>query len=150
MKFLKRYKVLILVIIFFGLLMGAIVFVTTLLPSYTTSVYGNRLDGIDKVSIKSATKDDMITTIKKETWVTDASMDVNGKIINIVIKVKVDANRDTAKAFAATLLSKFSAEEKAFYDIQVFIGLDSKETSEIYPVIGYKNAKNESFVWSNN
>lgn len=150
MKFLKRYKVLILVIIFFGLLMGAIVFVTTLLPSYTTSVYGNRLNGIEEVPIKTATKDDIVSSTKKEAWVEDASVNVSGKIIYIVIKVKADANRDTAKAYALTLLNKFSEEEKAFYDIQAFIGLNSKETSEIYPVIGYKNASSESFVWSNN
>ena len=67
-----------------------------------------------------------------------------------MIHVEPNTNRDTVKAKITTLLDELSDEQKKFYDIQILIGLKNDETSDLYPVIGYKNANNEVLVWSNN
>lgn len=150
MKFIKKNKILILVIILFILFLGAIIFVTTLLPSYNTSVYGNRLNGINDLKISTEVKDDIVATIKKEAWVGDANVSISGKIINIVIRVNATATKDVVKAAATNLLDKFTDDEKNFYDIQMFIGMVNDEKSDLFPIIGYKSAKSSALIWSNN
>lgn len=150
MKVIRKNKVFILIVILFILVLGGIVVVTTLLPSYNTSIYGNRLNGIEEVPIDQNLQDKFVRLMKEETYVTSVTPHVSGKIFYLVIHVEPNTNRDTVKAKITTLLDELSDEQKKFYDIQILIGLKNDETSDLYPVIGYKNANNEVLVWSNN
>ena len=140
----RIYIVLILFVIFCGF-----VFVTMkayLDPEDEYAVYGNRLDGIEKVQITEKKENEVIDFIKEYENVTDASISIQGKIINIIIKAKGKKNTiEKMEEKGVEIIKKFSEEEIKFYDFQFFI----KNEEANYNLIGYKNKKNDEISWVN-
>lgn len=138
----RIYIVLILFVIFCGF-----VFVTMkayLDPEDELAVYGNRLDGIENVLITDEKNNEIIDFIKEDENVSDASILVQGKIVNISIKLSSKDNTiDKMKENSIKIIEKFSEDEIAFYDFQFFI----KNEEANYNLIGYKNKKNEAISW---
>ena len=75
-------------------------------------------------------------------------MRVKGKIINILFDVDKDVKVEEAKTIATNILTKFSDDQKGFYDMQIFIIQDTVTDNKNYPLIGYKNKVSEVIVWS--
>ena len=140
----RIYIVLILFVIFCGF-----VFVTMkayLDPEDEYAVYGNRLEGIEKVQITDKKEKEVIDFIKEDENVTDASISIQGKIINIIIKLKDKKNTvEKMEEKGAEIIKKFSEEEVKFYDFQFFI----KNEEANYNLMGYKNKKNDEISWVN-
>ena len=114
-------------------------------PSDLNTVYGSRLDGIENVVISDEKKDEIIKFIKDNEDVSSASIDIQGKIINISIKIGNKENTiDIMKEKCSLIVNKFSKEEIEFYDFQFFI----KNEDANYNLIGYKNKKNEELSYS--
>jgi hypothetical protein len=138
----RIYIVLVLFILFCGF-----VFVTMkayLDPVDELAVYGNRLDGIEDVEITENRKDEVNKFIKEDENVTDSSISVQGKIVNISIKTTTKGNTiSKMQEKGKLIIEKFSKEEIAFYDFQIFI----KNEDANYNMIGYKNKKNENISW---
>ena len=113
----------------------------------TTDVYGNRLEGIDKVKIK----DDRITeiegSIKENELVDSAKIDIHGKLIYLVIKIKDGVPTD-AENIAIKTLEKFSDDEKNFYDMQFIFDSLSEKDDNVFPIMGYKKASNSNISWT--
>ena len=59
-----------------------------LYPNSKISYYGNRLDGIDKISFTKSDQNKIIDNIKKNENVTEAKLNIHGKIVNIIFNVK--------------------------------------------------------------
>lgn len=150
MKFIKKNKILVIFITVFALVMifAVIGIVKLLMPNGGTSVYGDRLSGIENVQIKDTTigiiKESILDTGKVES----IDYDLRGKLMNFIIIVKDTTDKVTATALTDKILSNLSEDEKKFYDIQVFV--NTKAESEIYPIIGYKHTTSLNFSWSNN
>ena len=53
---------------------------------------------------------------------------------------------DTAKSLANKVLEEFDADQKSFYDFQVFVKKDNDASD--FPIIGYKQNKKEGFTWT--
>ena len=124
--------VIILMFVFFDMFIGG------------NSKYGNRLDGIEKVSISEKDKQEVVQFLKeKEGFVTDANIRVQGKIIYINITFTRETNLDKAKAIATETLALFDEDEPAFYDYGYFLTQEKVEDSEDkgFIVTGSKNAK---------
>ena len=140
----RIYIVLVLFVIFCGF-----VFVTMkayLDPEDELAVYGNRLDGIEKVQITDKKENEVIDFIKEDENITDVSISVQGKIINIIIKAKGKKNTvEKMEKKGAEIIKKFSENEIKFYDFQFFI----KNEEANYNLIGYKNKKNDEISWVN-
>ena len=72
------YVLAFIIIIIIGILVLKLV-----LPS-STSKYGDRLDGIEKITFGDKEKEAIVNKIKESDKVTDAKIDVKGKIIYVI------------------------------------------------------------------
>ena len=146
-KFIVNNRIYIVLLLF--VLFGAFVFVTMkayLDPEDANLVYGNRLNGIEEVPITKEREKAVIDFIKEDENITDASIAIQGKIINIIIKVKHKKNSiEKMEEKGTEIIKKFSEEEIKFYDFQFFI----KNEEANYNLMGYKNKKNDEISWVN-
>lgn len=143
MKHIKKYRVIIIVLIVIALMLCTFfAFKSFLYPSDSKSVYGNRLDGIKDVPITSNKKMGVVNEIKTNAEVKTSSMNVQGTIINVIIRGKDSLAVDKAKEIVGNTMKKFSDKEKEAYDIQFFI------TGTKYTLIGYKNKTTADVVWT--
>ena len=113
-------------------------------------VYGNRLEGIEKVPVSEGYLNDIEKALKENESVTKATSNIEGRLINFIVTVNDDTSISSAKELSKVVRDNFTESELKFYDIQIYV-LDSgaNETST-YPIIGYKHKTTEDFVWSNN
>lgn len=161
-KLLKNKRFILFMILFVILIVCLILLKSAFFPKGGSN-YGNRLDGIEKISFKKADQTSVIDLIKSNESVEDAKIIIHGKIINIIFDVKNETSVEDSHKIAQDSLEKFSDKVKGFYDIQFIItntsekgeeieitnsdGTTSKEISKKYPIMGYKNSKNSSIVW---
>ena len=113
------------------------------------SVYGNRLNDIEKYTI-SKDIETKLNDLYKDTAVDSVKYDLKGKVIYIIIDLKENAALVDAQTLALKSLEVFTVEEMGYYDIQLMVTATKlEEKSELYPILGYKNAKNAQVVWTN-
>lgn len=141
-----------------AILLVAIVGIKLILPS-GSSKYGDRLDGIKKIKFSKEDKNKIVEKVKSSDKVTDAKLDVEGRIINVIFNVTKDTSKDDAKAIANSSLESISNEVKGFYDIQFMISKKDEDVQKItkedgteeekteFPIMGYKNSKSQGIVW---
>lgn len=152
MKWIKENKLLSILI---GIILVFMIFVTIilvrLLSGNNVSEYGDRLEGIEKVQISKKKTDKMIKEleaeekIEKVTYLRDGKKQ-EGRLVSVILKVK-DVNKEEAINFGNKVLEYFDDEEKAFYDIQVYLdNVDEKNTE--FPIIGYKHKTSSALVWN--
>ena len=144
MKFIKKNINIILGVLILVLILGVGIFLKVMFfPSDSKVIYGNRLEGIEKVKIK----DSKIKDMKKA--ISDTSKSVNiriaGRIIYVDTVVNKDVNLETAKGYGNKILELLSEEEKNYYDVQLMI---DKEDSSQFPIIGYKHHANAAIIWT--
>lgn len=150
MEFIRKHKfttctiVILLIIIILG-----VALVRFLLPNYGGDLYGNRLNGISSYSIEDTKINEMKDAIGNLDGVVSVGYGLEGRIIDITIRVKDEVERDVAKGYADQVITYFSDEQKGYYDIQILIASED-DNSEKYPIIGYKHKTSASLVWSNN
>lgn len=150
MGFIRKHKfttctiIILLIIIVLG-----IALIRFLVPNYGGDLYGNRLNGISSHKIDDKKVNELKDVVGKLEGVVSVDYLLEGKLINITIKVKDEVERDIAKGYADQSITYFSDDEKKYYDIQVLLSSENKQ-SEKYPIIGYKHKTSESLVWSNN
>ena len=147
MKELKENKFTTIVfLIFLGLfLIGALIF-GLVMPKTGKPIYGNRLDGIEKVEVTKDQTNELVKNLKDKDYVTSASTHISGKIINALIETKEGTSINKDKTLKTIVLKAFEEDQKKFYDIQLFITNENKDAKG-YPVIGYKNSSEKNFVF---
>lgn len=147
MKELKENKFTTIVfLIFLGLfLIGALIF-GLVMPKTGKPIYGNRLDGIEKVEVTKDQTNELVKNLKDKDYVTSASTHISGKIINVLIETKEGTSIKKSKTLKTIVLKAFEEDQKKFYDIQLFITNENKDAKG-YPVIGYKNSSEKNFVF---
>ncbi|MDD3048746.1 MAG: hypothetical protein PHQ89_01985 [Bacilli bacterium] len=150
MKLIKRHKKKIIIVLIAIFIIVIFFMIRTLFYTNGKSAYGDRLDGIEAVKISTSLKDDIINTLEAKENVDKAKINVEGKIINILLTVDASASLDAMKTISAEILSKFSAEEIAFYDFQIFVTQDTGTETGGFRLIGYKNVNSQVIVWSSN
>ena len=142
-------------VVIFSLVVISLICIIMLLlilsPNTGKSVYGNRLNGIKNIKFTTNDKNKVIKSLKDNEKVTDAKMNVHGKIVNIIFNVEKDTSIDDSKAIAASSLNNFTEDVKGFYDIEVIITKNDEEKDEngnkSFPIMGYKNSSSEGLVW---
>ena len=144
-KFFRKYKkIIILVILIVILVVGLLAVKNFFFPQESGVLYGNRLDGIDKVKITKETKD-KITAIFKDSS-SSAKVRLAGRIIYIDVVVNDDVSRDAAKDLGNKTLEVLSDQEKSYYDIQLLI--NNKANQGQFPIIGYKHHTRDAIIWN--
>lgn len=147
MDFIRKNKFTILAIVIFLVLVILLVQVKNIFfPNEGSAIYGNRLEGIEKVEITKDKKNTIKDSLSSDGMTTEVSIRLSGKIINVNIVVNDEVSVDTAKGLSNKVLENLSDEEKKYYDIQIFI--DKKSESEEFPIIGYKHHAKDNFSWS--
>lgn len=126
-------------------IIGWIVF-GLVMPKTGKPVYGNRLDGIEKVQVTDTETNDLVKALKEKDYVTTASTHISGKIINVLVEVEKGTSKSKAKTLKDEVLKAFTDDQKKFYDIQLFITNENKDAKG-YPMIGYKNSTDKNFVF---
>jgi hypothetical protein len=142
MKFFKNHKWLLIIIVLL-IILGILAFYLFFMLYNESSVYGNRLQGIEKKEIKEDLKNDIINNLENNDEINEVNIDNKGKIINIVTDMKEDTELDEAKLMLESILNKFSEEQLNYYDLQFYITWEENE--ERIPCMGYKS-KNSTFI----
>ena len=118
----------------------------TFFPNEGTAIYGDRLDGIEKVEITDKQQKDIIKSLEDKDEVKSADTDIKGRTLNVLITVNDDVELDPAKALTSSVIDNLKKEQTSFYDIQVFISKDNDDTR--FPIIGYKHQDKDEFSWT--
>lgn len=133
-------------------LIGGIVFLVLFLiivvwlfivPLFKNNKYGDRLDGIEDHKISDSVVEDIESGLKENQMVSDVTFHSEGRILNFIVTVSGDMNKDDAKALGDVILDNIKDKDKEYYDIQILI--DSEEESDVYPIIGYKHKTEDAF-----
>ena len=148
MKFIKKHKIefIALFIIIIICILGY--FAVKPLLGNDSNKYGNRLDGIENVKITDEQVKKLTSEMEENKDVKSIKYDLQGRLIYIILEVSNETAVDVSKGYANKILNYFDDEQKTYYDMQVIIKSDSKE-SEVYPIIGAKHKTSTSFIWDN-
>lgn len=111
--------------------------------------YGDRLKGIDKVKLSKKDIASLEKEISDRNKIKNVSINVEGRLISIVIETEESANLDDMKDYCKEKLELFDEDELKYYDIQFYIVNESDE-KEHFPAIGYRHKTSDSITWSNN
>lgn len=111
------------------------------------AVYGNRLDGIKTVKVSKKQFNEIEEKMGAKDGVTKVSASLSGKVVNIIVTVKEDIDKDTAKNIGNSSLELIDKEQLEFYDVQVFVKKDNEALND-FPIIGYKKSSKEGIVWA--
>lgn len=146
MKYVKKNKKTFIVIGIFLLFVILLIPVKiALFPNTGKALYGDRLDGIEKVKITDSQLKNVEKTLKDQP-VSSATARVSGKTVEITITVEAEVSLDVAKEIGTKSLEAFETKQKEYYDFQVFVTKE-KESDE-FPIIGYKHHKLENLTWT--
>ncbi len=145
MEFIKKNKFTIIAIACFLLVMLIAVEVKNVFfpTSGSNAIYGDRLEGIEKVKVNTKK---IVDKINENEAVKEAKVKINGKIINVLLTVDDALSLDDAKALTEPVLDSLKSKQKKFYDIEVIIDKSSDSTQ--FPIIGYKHHSKENFVFT--
>ena len=145
MKFIKKHlSAIIAIIVFILVVVGLFLMKDFFLPTETKVIYGNRLEGIEKVKITEEKKNAVKTALQEET--ASVTVRVAGRIIYIDIKANGEVSQEAAKAFGPKVLEVFSDEEKNYYDIQFLIENDTNPGQ--FTILGYKHHTKGDISWT--
>lgn len=148
MKFIKEHKFTTIVIIAFAL--GVIILFMAWRLFFSNSgnpVYGNRLDGIEKLEITESEQEKIKESIKKEKEVEDVSLNVSGRTLDIVITVNSELSLTDAKKIGTNSYSILTEDQVDYYSVQVFIKKKDEKQNN-FPIIGYKQRGTKDLVWT--
>lgn len=146
LKWCLKHKLLVLFLILIAsMLMFTVKVVLVFTDSDEEAVYGSRLDGEKKITLKI---DDSTSKVKEVAGDRAKGVTVRkqGRIIEIVITLNDDVSRDTAKDIANQAVSTFSDESKGYYDIQLFMNKENDDAQ--FPIVGYKHHTRDGITWT--
>lgn len=148
-SFVKKHKGLIIFLIIFVIL-GVLLFQfarSILMVENEGTLYGNRLEGIEKVKLNEDTLDKIVSDMKKNEQVKSAKHRLEGRLLNFSLNVKGGTSQEAIISLVGSIKEALTEKEQAFYDIQVIVTCSEEKESELYPMIGYKHKTSSDFVW---
>lgn len=148
MKFIKRRKYTIILLVLFGLLVFLGVKVKeVLMPDEAKASYGERLEDIDKYPIS----DEVYNKIQEEYDANDnvkqISHHLQGKIIKYFITVDDKVSVKDAKALGDKIITYFDETTLSYYSIQIYL-TKTDEALNNFPIIGMKDPLSSSVSWT--
>ena len=108
----------------------------------TSNPYGNRLEDIKKYPVQENI-DESKTKTQENNLVESVNVEIKGKIIWFVIKVKVDASLEDMQNIGTSTLQYFSQENLGYYDIHYLIQREGKKG-----YFGDKSASASTITWA--
>ena len=144
----NRYTVLVFVIFLILFIIGWVVFGLIMPNGDENKKYGNRLDDIRAANalITETETDKIVSAVKQKSFVKEASISVEGRIINVIVLVKNGTTTGTAKELSSVVLGAISDKQKKLYDVQLLIKSENTKSTN-FPIIGYKNNVDKGFTF---
>lgn len=126
MNFIKKHKLTAFIIAVYIVVIGFGFFIYNMfIGSSGLPVYGDRLDGIEKVPISEEQYTKIMNDLNSDPSVSSViKPSLNGKIFQVIVTVGDTVAVDTAKALVSKVKDALTEEQNNFYDIQVFITKD--------------------------
>ncbi len=148
----KKLKMTFLIFVIVVILVICYGIIKVIVPDSAISLYGNRLEGIEKVPLTDEKFTKTNEVIKENEFINSAKSYSTGRIVNIIIDVKKDTGLISIETMLDKVLELYSDAEKAYYDFEVFVTcIEEKDLEDsAYPIIGSKHKTSLSFKWSNN
>lgn len=147
-KFVKNHKVITTLIILFIIALIALIVLYNLMFVYHEDT---RLKGKKEVEISAASLKSIEQNLAKKDEFSSVETNLVTRQLTFLIDIKEDTDKKYAKELSADVLAELSEKEKEYYDIQVIYQCSACDKDDnTYPIIGYKNKKNDDFIWSNN
>ena len=149
LNFIRKHKLLVLLIILLIILLVFCVKVFLIFNDKDeVAIYGERLKGVEKVTI-DADKYTKNLTKKLAEQAKSVTVRRQGRILNVIIDVKDEVNRDGARALANQSVEEFTDKEKEYYDIQIFLKkTGNTEDKAQFPLIGYRHHTQDGINWT--
>ena len=114
------------------------------------TVYGDRLDDINKHPISENFKKEYIDNLEKNEKVRNVELYNKGKIIYINIGFVGDTTLDEAESIAAESITTFDEKLLAYYDVNITLESPKTAISDGFTIMGARNKSGTSVVWNNN
>ena len=116
MDYIKRHKLTVFIILVWIIVIAFAYFIYKLfIGSSGLPVYGDRLDGIEKVPIT----EEQIKQIEDSIKVTKPYL--SGKILKVIVTIADGEGENSAKALSTKVTDVLTDEQKAFYDIEFYV-----------------------------
>ena len=145
MKFIKKnISAVVAIVVFVLVVVGLLYFKEVFSADDATAIYGSRLEGRETIEIT----EERINQLKKA--INDSSNEttvrIAGRIIEVIVDVKDDVSIKDAKELGTPIVYAFTEEERAYYDIQIF--LTNEKNTQQFPAIGYKHHTKAGLTWT--
>lgn len=114
--------------------------------SNNSGKYGNRLEGIEKVNIKTKQKNEIKKNIESLEMSSSVKVFLTGKILKVVVVVKDDTDLAKGKLTFDKVIEKLSDDQKKYFDLEIYLSKKGKDDN--FPTIGYKNHNKEYISWT--
>ena len=148
MKFIKRYRyTIILVLVFVLFLCLGLKVKEILMPDDQKAAYGDRLNEIDDHIIDESLYVKIKSEMTKLDNVDNLSYRVQGKIINFIVTVSDNTKIDDAKKVGEKIITYFEEDDVKYYTFQIYINKKDASLNN-FPIIGAKNPLKEQIVWT--
>lgn len=141
MKFIKKYKVLLICLI---LLLIILLLFGIYIKNYQQNQdkYGNRLNGIENVAITDNKIENIKQMVLDNESCSKISYKLDGKLVKFFIEANEETDELTLESIFNLILEEFSKSEKQFYDFEIFV----TDSSKSYFVVAYKHKNSEVFT----
>lgn len=115
------------------------------------SVYGTRLEEIDKYPITDSFKNSFIKNLEEDEKIDKVNFDVKGRVIYLTINFVDDIPLLDAKSKATATLQDFDENILSYYDINYTLYSKETDNSEGFTILGARNVSGTgSLIWNNN
>ena len=123
MEYIKKHKLTAFIIVVYIIVIAFAFFLYKLfIGSSGLPVYGDRLDGIENVPITEEQINKIAEEIEKDGSVIKVTKPyLNGKILKVIVTVHDKASVAPSKTFGDKITAQLTEEQKAFYDIELYV-----------------------------
>lgn len=148
MKFIKKRKYTIILLIIFVLLIFLGVKVKeVLMPDEGKASYGDRLEEVKNYPISDEVYNKITEEYSKNEKVKQITHYLQGKIIKFFITVDDEVSVKDAKSLGDKVITYFDETTLSYYSIQIYIQKADKALNN-FPIIGMKDPLSTSVSWT--
>lgn len=148
MKFIKRRKYTIMLLVVFGLLIFLGLQVKkVLMPDEGKASYGERLEGIENYPISDEVYNKIMEDYGKNENVKQITHHLQGKIVKFFITVDDKVSVKDAKSLGDKIITYFDENTLKYYSIQIYVQ-KKDEALNNFPIIGMKDPLSTNVSWT--
>ena len=111
------------------------------------AAYGTRIAGIENHEISGSEQKETEERIMENKKVTNADIEINGRIISVIVTIDKSMSKKDAKSLGDEILKNFDKDQLSYYSVQIYLNKEDKSSND-FPIIGYKHYSNDKLSWT--